>query len=81
MSYESMYNEIEYFIKDELRDMEDYPDCYLKDDIEKNTKFLNNLTRTDIEKIGDMILDDEELNIALRDCLRYYVYHYNKEMN
>lgn len=79
MSYESMYDEIEYFIEEELNDFKDYPDCYLKDDIEKNTKFLNNLTKTDIEKIGNMILDDEELNIALRECLRFYVYHYKKE--
>ena len=79
MSYESMYDEIEYFIKEELYDFKAYPDCYLEEDIEENTKFLNSLTKTDIEKIGNMVLDDEDLNIALRNCLRYYIYHYNKE--
>lgn len=79
MTYESMYDEIEYFIEEELNDFKDYPDCYLKDDIENNTKFLNNLTKTDIEKIGNMILEDEELNSVLNSTIRYYLYHYNKE--
>lgn len=81
MSYESMYDEIEYFIEEELRDFKDYPDCYLKEDIENNTIFLNSLTKKDIERIGNMILEDDELNSVLNSTIRFYLYHYNKEVN
>lgn len=79
MSYEAMENDIRYFIEDELYDMKTYPDCYLEEDIVNNTKVLNNINDKDIEKISNMILDDEELNIELKNCIRYYIYHYNKE--
>ena len=79
MTYESMEEEIKCFIDNELADMEDYPDCYLKEDIEKNTKFLNDLENKDIESISNMVLDDNKLNEILRETLRYYIYHYNKE--
>lgn len=79
MTYESMEFEIKSFIDNELMDFEDYPDCYMKEDIEKNKKYLNSLNNEDITHISNMILDDDELGQVLYETLRYYIYHYRRE--
>ena len=79
MTYESIYDEVKEFINDELDDFKAYPDCYSKEDIDNNTTFLNNLSEKDIEKIGNMIMDDEELKIKLRETIKWYIYHCKKE--
>lgn len=81
MTYESMRNEIDCFIEDQLYDMETYPDCYLQEDIEHNTKFLESLDDKDLEKINNMIMGDEHLNSVLNETIKWYLYHYNKEVN
>jgi len=80
MTYESMQEDIEYFIEEELDDMRAYPDCYLKEDIVDNTRFLSSLDKSDMEKISNMILEDDELGNVLNNTIRYYVYHYNKKV-
>lgn len=80
MTYESMQEDIKYFIEEELDDMRVYPDCYLKEEIVDNTRFLSSLDKSDMEKISNMILEDDELGNVLNNTIRYYVYHYKKEV-
>lgn len=66
-NFEKAYmEEIEYFI-----------DYYLEDDweSEENKKTLREITEKDKRDVVDLLLNDNEINQAINEGIRYYLFH------
>lgn len=66
-NFEKAYmEEVEYFI-----------DYYLEDDweSEENKKTLREITEKDKRDVVDLLLNDSEINQAINEGIRYYLFH------
>lgn len=62
-------NEIEY-IKQDIEN-----EWTNKEDLQKDLKYLENLTDKNIEEITQKINDDEELQDKINELIHYWIYH------
>ena len=63
------------YIQNEINYIERYGLEADKQDI----KYLNSLTKEDIEKIQEQVNRDDELYQKANETINYYLYHYKKD--